>query len=56
MQLDSLDWLLKQPPPKRVGDTSEWKSETSDVRQFRNRFFSDGKPVDHEFGPPIRGK
>ena len=55
MQLDSLDWLLKQPPPERVG-ASEWKSELSEVRQFRNKFFSDGKPVDHEFGPPIRGK
>lgn len=55
MQLDSLDWLLKQPPPERVG-ASEWKSELSDVRKFRAKFSSDGKPVDHEFEPPIRGK
>lgn len=55
MQLDSLDWLLKQPPPKRV-DTSDWRSVLADVRKFRDKFSSDGKAIDDEFGPPIRGK
>jgi len=55
MQLDSLDWLLKQPPPERV-DASDWKSALADVRKFRNQFFSNGKAIDDEFGPPIRGK
>ena len=55
MQLDSLDWLLRQAPLPQV-DNSEWKSKMAEVRTFRNEFHAKGKPVDEEFGPPIRGK
>jgi hypothetical protein len=55
MQVDSLDWLLKQPPPGR-GSDKQWEAALQGVRKFREAFVAKGTAEDRTFGPPIEGK
>lgn len=55
MQVDSLDWLLQQPPLRGV-PKERWLEKLADVRQFRNEFVAKGKPIDKVLFPPIEGK
>lgn len=55
MQVDSLDWLLKQPPLRGVSKEA-WDEELKAVRSYRDKFVAEGKAVDEVLLPPIEGK
>ena len=55
MQIDSLDWLLRQPPPSGV-DNTEWQTRLTEVRKFRDELKTYGKPSDKELSLPVQGK
>lgn len=55
MQVDSLDWLLKQPPGRGVSK-EQWAEELEAVRSFRDEFVAKGVAVDEILSPPIEGK
>jgi hypothetical protein len=55
MQVDSLDWILKQPPGRGISK-EEWAEELKAVRSFRDEFVAKGKAVDEVLSPPIEGK
>lgn len=55
MQVEALEWALKQGPPARVSK-EEWGKEQARVRAFQKDFIGKGKAIDETFGPPIEGK
>ncbi len=55
MQIDSLDWLLKQPKITGVPD-QQWNDEMKKIRDFRTKFQQEGRAIDHVFGPTIEGR
>jgi hypothetical protein len=56
MQVDALDWILKQGPPSFGVSRAKWNEELIEVRKFREELIKNGKPVDETFYPPIEGK
>jgi hypothetical protein len=55
MQVDALDWLLKQPPPSSVSREA-WAVELKGVQKFREEFVAKGKADDSVLSMPIEGK
>ena len=55
MQVDSIDWLLKQPKISRVSD-EPWNEAMTKIREFRTDFVRKGEAEDSVFGPAIEGK
>ena len=55
MQIDAMDWLLKQPKIPGVPE-QQWNDEMKKIREFRTKFQQDGKAIDNIFGPAIEGK
>ncbi len=55
MQIDSLDWLLKQPKITGVSD-QQWNDEMKKLQEFRSKFQQEGRAVDKVFGPTIEGR
>jgi hypothetical protein len=56
MQVDALNWMVKQGPPSFGVSRAEWNEELVKVRKFREEFIAKGKSVDESFGPAIEGK
>jgi hypothetical protein len=55
MQVDTLDWVLEQPPPNRVKQGT-WNEALVSLRAFRKDFVAKGLAEDRTFGPAIEGK
>lgn len=55
LQVDTMDWILQQPPPDRVKQ-EDWNEVLAKLRAFRKEFVWNNKAVDETFGPAIEGK
>jgi hypothetical protein len=55
MQVDALDWILKQPPPDRVS-REQWNESMMKVKAFREEFEIKRMAEDRILFPPIEGK